>query len=100
MKKTKVKEDFINLGKGGWNVAYVRSFKSCSDFVAANQDKTCSGDIDDYLKKVWDMCHKDEQLKAAVNPVVDDTVNEPVNDTVNEPVKKTATKRNSESKKE
>ena len=100
MKKTKKKEECVSLGKGGWNVAYVRSFTSCDDFVRANMDKTCSNDIEDYLKSVWDLCHKNEQLKSA------EKVSEKVveNSEPKQPeipvVKKTSTNKKSTNKKE
>jgi len=100
MKKTKKKEDCVSLGKGGWNVAYVRSFTSCDDFVRANMDKTCSNDIEDYLKSVWDLCHKNEQLKAA-EKVSEKVIEVKQTEQPEAPeVKKVSAKRKSESKKE
>jgi len=101
-KKVENIEPAVKLGGGSFSVAFVKSFTKQRFVNDAKLRELVSftQDIDDYLSKIWEDCHKEEQLKAAATVTeFDPETGEPITPVI-EPVKKTATKRNSESKKE
>lgn len=97
-KKEPIIEPAVKLGGGSFSVAFVKSFTKQRFVNDARLRELVSftQDIDDYLSKIWEDCHKDEQLKASATVTeFDPETGEPITPVI-EPVKKTATKRNSE----
>ena len=68
MKKQVKKDPSVKLGGGSFNIDYVKSFESKEIFVndeLIRSRVSFTKDIDDYLGKIWDDCHKEDQLKKS-----------------------------------
>jgi len=87
----------LKIGESpSFNADWVRSFKTKDEFIKYPHD----AGREVYLSDIWDLAHRKDELKAAATVTeFDQETGEPVTPVI-VTEKKTATKRNSESKKE
>ena len=91
---------FIKLGGASFNLDEMSKFESKEAFVEHYKDLHCAKDVPAYLSDVWDLAHRENDFKQAVNIPAESESPEQIKPESKPQVKPKATAKKSEQKKE